>query len=297
MWRRISAFTFALALGSMSNAATLTSVGWNWLQSQGGGGNSQDFGNVHDISVFPGSAGYAGSDETGAATSGVFGDGTVEAYSFFTANAGADGDWETGDETIVSYASGGTSITGRVSAGTAIFGTNNAADIWENTDPEGFTTSADYTNATGVSGISHLDFLTLRTAPVWSGTIDISSYSSGTIYFLYGSYRGGDGAALDLDLVMKDADLMLADIQLLDAGSNDQPNNWEQYVVEVEFVNDLGYDTIDYELAFAISGRNVPNGRIEGIVLDGVTIPEPAAFTLIGLVGLSLLRRRGLVEI
>lgn len=272
MTHRISVFTFALVIAGLSNAATLTNEGWEFLHSQNNGlAGGEDL--RHDISVFDGSAGYAGSDDAGNPTSGTFGDGTAEAYAFFAGDDGGDGFGQANDG-ITTFASGGTSITGTIGTGTLQNNTGNA-DVWETTDPSGFTTTADYTSPTVTVGLDG----------TWSGTIDISTYTSGTVYFLYGHYRGGGGAALDLDLTMKDTNGPELDIQLLDAGSTDQPNNWEHYLVEASFVNDLGYDTIDYDGTFT-------NGRIGGIVVNGV--PEPSTFALLGLSGMLLLicRRR-----
>jgi hypothetical protein len=70
---------------------------------------------------------------------------------------------------------------------------------------------------------------------------------------------------------MRDHQSVAADIQLLDAGTTDQPNNWEQYISTISFVNKDGYDTIDYVFDFA------GNGRIGGIVLDGIAISGPSS--------------------
>lgn len=258
------AATGLAGLASQANAASLTNEGWEFLHSQGGGALE------HDISVFDGSAGYAGIDDTGAATSGTFGDGTVEAYAFFSGDDGGDG-FNNGNDTITTIASGGTSITGTVGS-VSMQQVTGASDIWETTDPVGFTTTADYTNPTQAVGF----------AGTWSGSIDISTYTSGTVYFLYGHYRGGT-TAQGLNLTMADTNGPELDIQLLNAGSTDSTNNWEQYVVATSFVNDLGYDTIDYEIALT-------NGRVGGIVVNG--IPEPSTLALLGLSGMLLLIRR-----
>lgn len=264
-----------IALGilpaSTTSAASLTHNGWGWLHSQNNGlGGGENL--AHDISVVAGSAGYAGSDAVGAATSGTFGDGTVEGYAFFQGGQGVDPGFNDGDEVLVTYASGGTSITGAMTG--SLQNNDGAADVWVTTAPVGFTTTADYTSNTVALGL----------VGTWFGSIDISSYSSGTIYFLYGSYRNSVSAQ-DLDLTMTDTDGPELDIELLNAGSTDGVNNWEHYIVEVGFVNDTGYDSIDYLATF-------PNGRITGIVLDGVAIPEPSAALLGGLGLLALLRRR-----
>jgi hypothetical protein len=259
-----------LVLTNTTNAAsTLTNVGWEFLFS------NTSSPQTYDVSVFPGSASWAGSNGT-TATSGTFGDGTVEAYAFFRAEQGVTPGLGNGDETISIFASGGTSITGSVAPGT-IQSNNSNADIWTTTDPAGFSSTADFTTNTLTGGVLTSD---------WTGTIDISSYASGTIYFIYGHYRGGGNAARNLDLTMRDNQFLVADIQLLDAGTTDQPNNWEQYISTISFVNDDGYDAIDYVFDFA------GNGRIGGIVLDGIVIPEPSSALICGLGLLALVRRR-----
>lgn len=229
--------------------SSLVQSGWSFLHSQ----NAAP-GNTHNISVHAGSAGYAGHNASGGATSGTFGDGTVEAYNFFTAGAGGNG-FNNGNETIVSYAQGGSPITGSTTDTTLNIG--SATKLWTSTNPAGFTTTANFaanTNATEVGN--------------FSGTIDISGYASGHIYFIYGHYRGGVADNF-LNLTMKDSHAVAPDIQLLGAGSGDTPNNWEHYLLDIAFVNASGYETIEYSFNFA------GNGRVGGIVLDGVATGGP----------------------
>lgn len=253
-WSEAGSFT------TTENVSGLTNLGWGWVHAQNngllGGENLS-----HYISVVDGAAGWAGSDAAGTATSGTFGDGTVEAYAFFNMDAGADPGGGDGDESLNIYASGGTSITDTTAVG-RIQSSNSAADIWTTTDPAGFTSTADFTNSTVAVGVLDSN---------WTGSINISTYSAGTIYFIYGHYRGGGGAAQDLDLTMKDDDALVSDINLLDAGSTDQPNNWEHYIVTIAFVNTEGYDKIDYDLDF--NG----NGRVTGIVVEGIPNAGPSS--------------------
>lgn len=264
----------SLGLVTSSQAASLTQSGWAFLHSQNngltGGENLE-----HNISVYAGSAGYAGSNATGGATSGTFGDGTVVAYSFFTADAGGNG-FNNGNETIVSYAQSGGLITGSTTDTTLNIA--SATDLWTTTDPAGFTSTANFSTNTNATDLNN-----------FTGSIDISGLGSGNIYFIYGHYRGGATSNTSFNLTMKDTQAIASDINLL-AATGDSANNWEHYVVNVAFVNDAGYDTIDY--SFNFSSTAAPNGRMTGIVMDGVAIPEPSAALLGGLGLLALLRRR-----
>lgn len=255
--------------GTSVHAASLTQIGWDFLHSQNngltGGENLE-----HNISVYGGSAGYAGSDGGGAATSGTFGDGTVVSYNFWRRGG------PSGAYFAESYASSGGLITG--STTDVGFNTGNATDLWETTNPSGFTTTPDFASGTNLLGLTN-----------FSGTINISGLASGNIYFIYGHYRGGNASTTGISLTMKDTQAIQSDV-LLTAGTTDTPNNWEHYVVNVSFVNDAGHDTIDYSFNFNATGQ--ANGRISGIVMDGVAIPEPGIISLFGLGAFALLLRR-----
>ena len=232
----VSALAIMVGLVVQANASSMTQKKWAFLHSQNQGHIE------HQISVYPGAAGYSGHDDESNPTSGVFGDGTVEAYHFFKANDGGN--------KLVTLAESGGLITGQTT--TKSFKRVDSMKLWENTDPKGFSTMPDY-RVGGTGAIQLRD---------WFGTIDISGLKSGTIYIMYGHYRGMAPANF-IDLTMKDADGKAADVQLKDVGSTDRPNNWEQYVVEIEFVNDSGHDLIEYKVNFT------DNGRLGGIVIDG----------------------------
>lgn len=254
-------------LATSAHAASITQGTVAFLHSQNGGFTT------HNVSVFAGSAGYAGHDAAGTATSGTFGDGTVTAYNFWTAAAGGDGLFKTGDESIISYAESGGLITGG-STDTSLDRLTSTS-LWTTTDPAGFTSAADFSSNTNAAELA--DF---------SGSIDISGLSSGSIYFMFGSYRGGNVSNSTATLTMKTGGLeTLAPVNVT---ANDLANNWEQYMVEATFVNDVGADEIAY--SFGFNG----NGRVTGVVVDGVAaaIPEPSSVALLGLGALGFLLRR-----
>ena len=260
-----------IAASAPSHAASLV---WSqeWLHSQNNGVASPE-NTRHDISVYDGSAGYAGTDATGAATSGTFGDGTVTAYRFFTEDAG-------NTDTIVTYAQSGTIISDITTNDPDGFGSANNSDVWITTDPAGFTSDSDF----GVSANPGSRSLVGGGLLDAIGTIDISGLASGNVYFLYGGYR----TRFHIDVTMSgggNPDITYTDL------NPDTSNNWEHYVLDFEFVNDSGYDTISFD--FDTTDTNFQqNMRFTGIVVDGVAIPEPSSALLGGLGMLMLLRRR-----
>ena len=270
MTYRITAFAVALLLNGFTQAASLT---WSqqWLHSQNNGlGGGENI--LHDISVYDGSAGYAGSDASGAATSGTFGDGTVTAYRFFREGAAGD--------VIETYAQSGGLISDISTSDADGFGNDNNSDVWITTDPMGFTSDADFGVAANPGSNSMIGGGLLDA----TGSIDISGLASGNVYFLYGGYR----TRFHIDVTMSgggNPDITYADL------NPDTANNWEHYVLDFAFVNDLGYDTITFD--FDSTDTNFQqNMRFTGIVVDGVAIPEPSALLLGSLGGLLLLRRR-----
>lgn len=236
---------------------------------------NEDPDNKADISVFPGAAGYQGiggnpnANTTGepAPVSGIFGDGTVEDYAFFKSpldkNVSLD---------LVTYASGSSRI-GTVTANSAgqVSGSQSLIQVWETSDPSGFTTSADYTSNT-MAGLG-----------LGSGSIDISDMLSGQLYFLAGGYGGEE----KFTLTMKGAGQ--PDIVVTSKDSWPRPNR--VHLHDFTFDNpDLLYTTILFE--FDHSDNDGSAARFGGVILDGVLTPEPASFALFALGGLILMRRR-----
>ena len=204
-----------------------------------------------NISVYPGKASYSGSWDyegvTGSVT-GVFGSGTVLGYRFFN----SDG------LVLSSYADDGTGIVAPVVSPDAadLDGTESWANVWTTTDPGvDFATTADYTEDTLARGSGI------------TGTIDISSLSSGTVYVICGGLKNN----LSLTLTMSGAGQ--TDIQ---AEYSVDPGLLNKFwVAPFDFSDAEGYDTITYTYTFSTSRR----GRFVGVILYGVigaTNPSPA---------------------
>lgn len=172
---------------------------------------------------------------------------------------------------LITYTTNSTSFDG--------FG-QNQLQLWTATDP-----GTDLT-----SPASGPDF----TGPGYRGgfvdataEIDISSLATGTAYVFYGDFRG----APSLSAVMRDVDGGAPDLTISEAHLNgDSANRGEYYVAEFDFVNDAGYDTIEY--TWNATGDGGSNGRFGGTVLTGTVIPEPSSIALLGLGGFSFLLRR-----
>lgn len=102
-----------------------------------------------------------------------------------------------------------------------------------------------------------------------SGSIDISGLQSGTVYFFYGAYN----SAPSITASMKDTDGPEPDIDVPDFHNGDGANRKEMYVASLTFVNDSGYETIDYDFTS-------PNGRWGGMVVSGTVINAPVEIVL-----------------
>jgi hypothetical protein len=195
-----------------------------------------------NISVYPGKASYSGSweiDEIVYESAGVFGDGTVLGYRFFN----SDG------LVMSSYADDGTGIVAPVVSPPEadLDGTESWANVWTTTDPGvGFVTTADYTADTLARGSGI------------TGTIDISSLSSGTVYVICGGLKN------DLSLTLTMSGAGQTDIQ---AEYSVNPGSLNKFwVVPFDFSDAGGYDTITYTFTIGTSRR----GRFVGVIIDNV---------------------------
>ena len=185
-----------------------------------------------NVSVYPGAASYSGTGANGA-VSGTFGDGTVLDYCFYTDV----------DSSLTIYASGASEIIGDAVAD-AMDGNKDWADVWETSDPGvDFANPADFTSAT-----------LPRTGHV-TGTIDIADMESGTVYFIYGSYR----ADVWVDVTMSGAG---PDLTISEHGK-DRANNNEFYIASVDFADAAAYDTITYNI---VGGSK---NRFMGVIVEG----------------------------
>ena len=222
-----------------------------------------------NISVYPGNASYSGYYErvpdVYESVTGVFGDGTVLGYRFFNS-----------DGTVLSsYADDGTGIVAPVVPGPIaddLDGTESWANVWTTTDPGvGFVTTADYTADTLARGSGI------------TGTIDISSLSSGTVYVICGGIK----ETVTLTVTMSGAgqtDIQAEYVKQLITGSAGK-NHF--FVSPFDFSDAESYDTITYHYTHDGAAKR---GRFMGAILTPV--PEPMTLSLLALGGLGLIRRR-----
>lgn len=109
----------------------------------------------------------------------------------------------------------------------------------------------------------------IRDLSDFSGSVDISGMTQGSIYLFYGRYNGG---GLSLTATLSDTVLPAIPSGELFTGPAAVVNQ-NIYVTRIDFVNDQGYDQIDY----------TSNGsRLVGAVVTSV-IPEPSSLALLGL--------------
>jgi hypothetical protein len=149
---------------------------------------------------------------------------------------------------------------------------DHAYSLWETTDPENFTSTADFADIGGT-----------RWTGTATNTIDISGLTSGSLYMIYGnnntSQERGWG---DITMSGTGPDLTLSNygmVTSLTAAPGDM------FVSSVSFTNEGDYDTISF----------TPTSYtfFSGMALTAV--PEPSSFPLIaGFLGLTwvMLRRR-----
>ncbi|PXA04648.1 hypothetical protein DDZ13_05605 [Coraliomargarita sinensis] len=191
-------------------------------------------GSNFNLSVYPGKAGYNGD------LAGTFGDGTVEAYALFNnAVTGTPG-------SVNTYASGGSAITLDTWSAVASFAEFERGDVWTSNDPDSQTANFGGTTET-ISGAYEAN-----------GTIDISSYSSGTVYVLL----GGWDTPFDLSLTMNGS----GQTSIVESMPQiDPPGSRNLYVVALSFYNpNQNYDSITY----AYTGSTASRARFMGVVVD-----------------------------
>lgn len=255
----VASWTVGFAGARTLVAATLTFDSQTLISS---GGN-------FNISVFDGAAGYGG------LASGTFGDGTVEAYAFFT----NDGGLVSPVAPLNRYAELEASIisTPTLTNTTTTGSTFGNANVFTTNDPGiGFAGTPNF--AVGEPTISG--------GRVSNGTIDISGYSSGTVYILAGAYQN----TLPVLLSMTGAGQTTLNA---DNGTLSTATTRNMYVFAYDFDNSDGlYDEISYSMLN--TGSNSGNrARYMGAVVDAVAVPEPASALLAlgGLAALLALRR------
>lgn len=189
--------------------------------------------NLFEVSVIDGKAGYDG------VSTGVFGDGTVDGYRFFNNPGGAFG----------SYANDSGGVVGVASATNTNFQQFAYQAVWTTSDPD--SDPADFSAAP-----------TVAFAQGVTGSIDISGFTSGTVYFIHGTFLDASG----LDLTMSGAgqpDILATHEQAAVAGHN----MWVTSFTFDDATND--YDSISY--LYRNDDTDGSRGRFGAVVIvDGV---------------------------
>lgn len=241
------------------------------LASQNHSSNTNGEGVRYFISVNSTNSGFAGQFNRTSANV----DGTpfqvnftqpVQAYRFATngtANTITTRAGSTGSDTAITMTTTDTAFDS--------FG-QGGGRLWTTTNPGTDLLTAASPNFSGNFGLRDISNV--------SGSVDISGLSSGTVWFFYGGYN----STPTISGTMVDIDGPSADLLVANAHVGDAANRQEMYVASFNFVNDAGYDSINY--AYGVGTRWA------GIVVTGTAIPEPRALLLSSLGILLLLRRR-----
>ena len=192
---------------------------------------------VYNLSVFPGKAGY--SNDT---VSGVFGDGTVVDYRFFTADADAVWSWIDGGEGRIA------DITSPPAANVAgaVNNSQNWPDVWVTGDPD--VDAADFTTDTQ-AGAQNI-----------TGTIDVSGLGTGVLYFMHGTYHD----AFALSLTMSGTGQPDIEAEYADDPENTVNMGW---VTSFTFSTGGAYNTITY--SYTNNDADGSRARFMGVIVDG----------------------------
>jgi hypothetical protein len=271
-------FSCSISLGGlfgMASAASLTFVGGEALEIMN---TNEDPDNRADISVFAGRAGYQGIGGISSNTagnplpaSGLFGDGTVLDYRFFSSPVDKNVSLE-----LFTYALSGEGRIGAVSATSAAQVAGNQAflNVWETDDPgAGFGGGSQITTTSSANHVSN----TMAGLGDGSGIIDITNMTSGTLYFLAGGYGGTER----ITMTMSGA----GQTDIVTVGSDNWARPNRVHLHEWDFDNtDNLYDTITFN--FYHADQDGSAARFGGIILDGIVIPEPSLLAFLGIGGI-----------
>lgn len=239
----------ATALLTTSYSASLTQ-NTDLLRSGGG----EPAGGLN-ISVFDGSAAFSYDDGTTTFPTTTMGDGTIVDYAFYNVSGGLN-----------AYAEGSASVIGTASVdasldagGDALSGSNSVIDL--------FTTGG----LGGTADFASPDSTMARAGNV-SGTIDLSGYASGTVYFFYGTFNDANSVTVTMS-GSGQTDII--------AGSGDVNvgGNNAFYVSTFNFVTDGLYDSLAYD--YINVDADGSRARFGGVVIDAVAIPEPSSFSFV----------------
>lgn len=271
----------AACVTSVSNAtAASISVGSSYtLAAQNHPSNTSGEGVPYYISVNSTNAGFGGKFNTVDGTSNTadtpFTVGfthDVQDYHFMNELRVSNSPRLSAIRTVVEP-SGGTSITMTTSDTNFDGFGQDGARIWENTDPGSVANLLTATNQNYTGGIGVRDITNV------SGSVDITGLASGTLWFFYGGYNNTPSITGTMTGGTS------GDIAVGNAHGGDTANRQQIYAASFDFVNDEGYNNIDY--AYTTGSRWV------GMVLTGTTpVPEPSSLALLGLGGLCMLRSR-----
>lgn len=206
-----------------------------------------------DISVFPGAASYndrgIGGAEPGEPTfTNMFGDGTILDYNFI----GNEGN----GSPLTTYAMGEEGLIPTPTAPTENVHGNGEdwSNVWTITDPADFTTLKDHNP--GVVGAAN----TFARCAEVTGTVDISSLGSGTLYFPHGTFINQWTLTVTMSGPGK------VDIVALDTQDTNGAGTNFGWITSFDFINKDGYDTITYN--YTNADRDGSRARFMGVILE-----------------------------
>ncbi len=250
----------------MAHAATMTVGTQTTLGSNPAAGSIR-------ISFYDGAAKYSA-----PSASGTLGDGTLLDYSFY-------GNTRQTASSTLAWVERGAGSADYLSVAQVADASNLANPgsaigwprYWTSTDPNtDFSSTPDYS----ASGTNE----SIGTANNVLGTIDISNLSSGTVYFMFGSFA--QSGSISLQMTGTDQTPITDSMTWGSPGSINVV-----FLQSLTFDNSDGsYDTISYNY---LNTGAASRGRFGFVALDGiVAVPEPSAAFLGSLGLLALLRRR-----
>ena len=251
---------FILAAATSAHSATLTQ------------GEFQVMGDVNSaaadnpgISVTAGSEGYStGTD--GLGTGGLDGsfNNPILDYAFYTSGTG----------TLTESLGGAGSYIGTATNSGGTSSDVNTIDIWAGSPTAGTPDQETWARPQDVTG-----------------TVDISSLTSGSLYMFFGTRIVPDNYDITFTLSgTGQTDVNLSELGILNTDQGGVSNNtW--FVYRADFADAADYDTLTFTYDAAHT-NNPAQSRFAGVVLTGNAIPEPSSALLGGLGAMLLLRRR-----